>query len=130
MEPVDLATLVPNGQKVNIADSEGNVKETLTITPFVWKQFREVAKLVQPIKMHTDEKGELDLMKLVGDHGEEVTDIIVVATGKPKTWVDELDLVNVLQLAAAIMQVNRDFFSQKLAPQLRELAARLSSGPK
>ena len=80
--------------------------------------------------MHTDEKGELDLMKLVGDHGEEVTDIIVVAIGKPKDWVDELDLVNVLQLAAAIMQVNRDFFSQKLAPQLRELAARLSSGPR
>jgi hypothetical protein len=129
MEPVDLATLIPDGQKVIIVDDAGNSEE-LHIRPFVWKQFRQVARLVQPIQMHTDENGDLNLMKLVGDHGEEVTDIIVVATGKPKEWVDGLNLTSILPLAAAVLQVNRDFFSQKLGPQLRDLAARLSAGPK
>lgn len=129
MDPLDLATLIPDGQKVIITDDAGGCEE-LHIRPFVWKQFRQVAKLVQPIQMHTDEKGDLNLMKLVGDHGEEVTDIIVVATGKPKEWVDALNLTSILPLAAAILQVNRDFFSQKLGPQLQELAAKLSNGPK
>lgn len=130
MEPVDLATLIPDGQKVTISTDGAGNSEELHIRPFVWKQFRQVARLVQPIQMHTDDNGDLNLMKLVGDHGEEVTDIIVVATGKPKEWVDDLNLTSILPLAAAILQVNRDFFSQKLGPQLRELAAKLSGGPK
>ena len=129
MEPIDLETLIPLGQKVQIRKDRPEAEE-LTITPFVWKQFREVTKLIQPIQMHTDEQGELDLMKLIGDHGEEITDIIVVATGKAREWVDDLDLTDVLPLAAAILQVNRDFFSQKLAPKMRALAARLSAGRK
>ena len=122
--------LAHDGQEVTILTKEEPGFEKLTIRPFIWKQFRQVAKLVQPIKLVTDDKGELDLMKLVGDNGEEITDIIVVATGKPREWVDALDLTSVLPLAAAILQVNRDFFSQKLAPQLQALAVKLSSGPK
>ena len=33
-------------------------------------------------------------------------------------------------LAAAVLEVNRDFFSQRLAPMIRELTQRLASGAK
>lgn len=124
METKDLATLIPAVMKVMVADEEMNIQ------PFLWKQFREVAKLIQPIRMSMGTDGELDLMKLVADHGDEVTAIIGIATGKSREWVEALALDYVLRLAAAILQVNRDFFSQKLAPELNALAVRLSSGPK
>ena len=126
-QPADLLTLIPTSIPVLVCKGTDK-EETINISPFVWKQFREVAKLIQPISFSTDEAGDLKLMELVSNYGEEVTDIICVAARKPREWVDELDLVDLLLLAATTMKVNRDFFSQTLAPQLRELAAKLSSG--
>lgn len=126
---VDLNTLIPTIKTVTVKkDQEG--AEAIKITPFRFSQFAEVSKYIVLIRANTDESGDLDMLKLVADHGKEIGDIIRVATGKPTEWVGDLELTDALELAVAILEVNRDFFSQRLVPRLRELAAKLSSGGK
>lgn len=118
-----LTTLLPAIKTVII--NEGTDKaEVLNIEPFKYKQFYLVSANLMIIKSSI--KGEdLDLLNLVATNGEEIGKIISIACNKPEEWVDKLDLTEVVKLAGAIVEVNRDFFFQRLAPTIRALKEKL-----
>lgn len=126
---VDLAVLLPAVRTVTVNENTDKA-EAINISPFRYKQFREVSKNIVLIRASANSAGDLDLLKLVSDHGEEISEIIRIACGKTSEWLGELELTDVLLLAAAVLEVNRDFFSQRLAPMIRELTQRLASGAK
>ena len=118
----DLTTLLPFAKTVQAGG------ESIDIAPFRFKQFREVSQYLQIVRSKVSGDGNLDLLQLVADFGGEVGNILRIATGQNAAWVDDLGLDDVLVLAAAILEVNRDFFSQRLGPRLQELMASLSGG--
>jgi hypothetical protein len=62
---------------------------------------------------------EVDLLlEVIGDHGEAVIAAAALVTAKPQAWVEAGDPAEFLQLATAIFEVNRDFFTRRLAPLL------------
>lgn len=126
---VDLNVLLPAVRTVTVNENTDKA-EAINIAPFRYKQFREVSKHIVLIRASANGDGDVDLLKLVSDHGEEISEIIRIACNKPAEWLGELELTDVLLLAAAVLEVNRDFFSQRLAPMIRELTQRLASGAK
>lgn len=123
----ELSALVPNIKTVTIRSNQPDA-EVIKITPLKFRQFSEVAKHVVTFRSLTSENGDLDIMSLVANHGSEVAQVISIALDKDPKWVDSLDLDDTLELVMTIVEVNRDFFSQQLAPKLREMTKRLSAG--
>lgn len=126
MTTPDLNTLLPTIKSVTInADSEN--AEVIKITPFRFGQFQEVIKHISTLKASMSADGDVDIMKLIAEHGNEVGDVIALATKKTIAQVNDLSLDEICELALAIVEVNRDFFSQRLTPKLREMGARLTA---
>ena len=136
----DLETLLPTAETVAISEGSES-SETITLTPFRWKQFKEVTELVKGLSLPMKatevlepESGEMvtvqeiDYLALVSNHGDVITKIIAIGAGKPEIWVNNLELTDIVPLAAGIIKVNKDFFFQRLAPKLRELVGKLSAG--
>lgn len=63
----------------------------------------------------------LDLYGLVCEYGDSLVDIIAILTDKPLAWVEELDLEETAILFEAIIEVNLDFFIQRVLPLLSGL---------
>ena len=53
---------------------------------------------------------------MVASHADEVIEAVAVATGKPAEWVGDLMPDDLCFLALKIIEVNADFFAQRLAP--------------
>ena len=58
------------------------------------------------------------LMGLVGDHGEALIEATAWCIDRKPEWVRRADLVDFITLVQAVIGVNRDFFTQRLAPLL------------
>lgn len=92
--------------------------ETITVSPFVFGQLPKVAKCFASIK-GVIEGG--NLIEIASAGGEDLLQLLCLAVGKPRAWLDTLQSDEGLALMAAVIQVNRDFFVQRLAPVLQRL---------
>lgn len=107
----DLKALFP-GQEV---DAGG---ETITVSPFVFGQLPKVAKCFASIK-GVIESG--NLIEIASAGGEDLLELLCLAANKPRKWFDKLPSDEGLNLMAAVIQVNRDFFVQRMNPTLQRL---------
>ena len=62
----------------------------------------------------------IDYLKMFMTGGDEVLDILRVATFQRKEWVDNLDLFELVNLAKTVVEVNVDFFLRNL-PLIQEM---------
>ncbi len=70
------------------------------------------------------------LLALVADHGERVFTAAAIATGRPVAWIADGNPAEFITLARTVIEVNRDFFTQSVAPLLASLmASRSGDGP-
>lgn len=121
----ELAALQPETQFVVVKG------ESFEIKPFL---FRNMFKVLSHISNMVD---SLDLVpnpyedpmvaytkqiiKLLGNHGEDIIGIMSVATGKPSSYFDDITSEEGIELAAAIWKINQDFFARKLQPKLESM---------
>lgn len=75
-----------------------------------------------------DDDGLELLLALVGDHGDTVYEAAAHCVARPAEWVARGDVAEFVALAAAIVRVNRDFFTRRLAPLLASRPAAVASG--
>ena len=119
----DLEILLPSHREIKIKD------ETIKIAPFKFAQFGLASKFIQAIRSKVgDINGDVDLFNLMATCSEEVRGICVISTGKDSEWVADLELTEAITLVAAIIEVNKDFFIQKVRPLMREMMERISTG--
>jgi hypothetical protein len=107
----DLKALFP-GQEV-VAGGE-----TIKVSPFAFGQLPKVAKCFASIK-DVIEGGDLIVIASVG--GEDLIELLCLAAKKARSWFDTLPADEGLALMAAVIQVNRDFFVQRMSPVLQRL---------
>jgi len=104
--------------------------ETFAILPIKVKQLPAFARAAQPLLARLGNGEHLDLALLVSEI-ERVIEMVVVATGRERAWVDGLDLDQLIVLAEKIVEVNAAFFGQRTLPALncaiRDLTAYLGA---
>ncbi|AKJ30683.1 DUF6631 family protein [Caldimonas brevitalea] len=115
----DLEILVPPAQQLDIAG------ERLEIRPLVLGELPAVLKAVRPFAAQL--AGGPDWLALFAEHGEALLQTLTLTARKPREWVDQLAVDDALALAAAVFEVNADFFVRRVAPRIGDLAQQLST---
>lgn len=118
MSTSDLDVLVPQAQVVELAG------QRLAISPLVLGELPAMLKAVQPLAQQL--AGEPDWLALLSEDGDALLTALALASRQPREWVDALALDDAITLAAAVFEVNADFFVRRVAPKVGDLAQRLN----
>ena len=110
----DLETLIPQAVELVI---DG---EPLAIKPLKVGQMPAFLRAITPVMQQIGGDG-IDWLTLIGERGDELLTAVSIAIGKPRAWVDELAADEAILLAAKVIEVNADFFTRTVLPQLDSL---------
>lgn len=123
----DLKVLFP-GRDIEIRDfnnPESGSPLTLRITPFTARQIPKVLAFVVNIRPLLQEAGG-DALKLIALGGDSIFQIAAMAIGKPVEVFDKILPDDALTIISAVLEENYDFFSQRVAPDLKKLMGAIS----
>lgn len=131
----DLDVLAPAGAQVEFGG------ERLDIQPLTVGQLPRMVRLVRPFlpalgrieEMVDAEGGDAkllgELLGIIDEHGDLVIDALAVACRVKSDFIAGGQLDDFVRLAKVVIEVNRDFFAQRLAPLLgRGVEAPRTSG--
>lgn len=131
MNQSDLDVLVPQSRVLELAG------KSVTISPLVLGELPAMVKAVRPFAAQltgdlatdstSDPAGDPDWLALLSEHGEALLAALALASRQPRDWVDALALDDAMTLAAAVFEVNADFFVRRVAPRIGDLAQSMSS---
>lgn len=116
----ELDKLFPIGQSLDIQGV------AIRITPFKIGELPRVFKVIEPItKLVMDAIGSdtnqmESLSKIMVQGGDNVLDLLAIGSRQPRTWIDQLEMDEGVQLLAVILEVNASFFVQKVLPLLNK----------
>ena len=66
-------------------------------------------------------------VEAITDHWDSARAAVAVATGAEPEWLDELEPTDFLRLVQAVVEVNGDFFVQRLTPLIVALQAQMAA---
>lgn len=111
--------------------------EKLTLQPFTFGKLPKAAKLLQPIASSLSAAGifgieqaagevqfrlasdwPLKIVDMLAEGGEGLLSFIAFASGKELAWVESLPADDGVALTKAVMEINADFFVQRVLPML------------
>ncbi|MGV8959203.1 MAG: hypothetical protein ACOH1V_02290 [Stenotrophomonas sp.] len=70
------------------------------------------------------------LMDLMDEHAQDLFEAVALLADRPTAWIEGGDLAEFIELAMGAIEVNRDFFTQRIAPLLAgRVKASLGAGP-
>ena len=118
----DLETLIPPGVQITVAG------ETLTLKPLKVGSLPAFLRAISPV-MQSLTAPAIDWLALFGERGDDLLSAISIAVGKPREWVDDLAADEAILLAAKVIEVNADFFTQTVIPKLDGLFAQMKQAP-
>ena len=107
----DLETLIPLDVQITVAG------ETLTLKPLKVGSLPAFLRAISPV-MQSLAAPAIDWLGLFGERGDDLLSAIAIAVGKPREWVDDLAADEAILLAAKVIEVNADFFTQTVIPKL------------
>ena len=113
----DLQVLAPLTSDVTVGG------ERLTLTPIVLGELPALLQAVQPFSQQL--QGEPDWLALMCQHSDAILRALSIASRRPREWIEALSIDDALSSAAAVFEVNADFFIERLVPTLQALAPRL-----
>ncbi|MCM2480204.1 hypothetical protein [Serpentinimonas maccroryi] len=96
----------------------------IAITPIRVRELAAFTRAVQPIAAAL--AAGADLPTLVAEQAQAVIDATAVGARLEREFVDGLRLDELLDLAVAVLEVNLDFFAQRLLPRATAGSARLA----
>lgn len=102
---------------------------TMACAPF-FKEFDEAGRLAVRVDQETGDRiepEEFALFQVLADHSDAFINAAVIVTNKPASFYQSLAPDQFFEVAAAIVQVNGDFFVRSLAPALLRVAKALGS---
>ena len=118
----ELDSLVPQSVQLVIGG------EPLAIQPLRVGQLpgfvRAISPVLHPLMGSSDMPGAgqgVDWLALLGSHGDDLLAAIAIAVGKPRAWVDALAADEAILVAAKVIEVNADFFTRTVLPQIDSL---------
>ena len=88
----------------------------LELTPIRLGELPRFLVVVRP--MAEELGGDPDWIALLGRHGESVLDLLALTTRRERAWVNDLSREDAVLLAAAVFEVNADFFVAHVVPAI------------
>jgi len=116
-EKTELETLIPQPVEIEING------ETLEIKPLTIGQLTRVMKALKPAL--ADIQGEINLTMLAVDHGDTLLSAVAAATGMDAAWLDKLPTDDFIRLAGNLLEVNADFFTRRVLPEITAAVERI-----
>lgn len=113
----ELETLIPQPVEIEIGC------EKLSIQPLTIGQLTRVMKALKPAL--SDIGGEINLTMLAAEHGDTLIAAVSAATSKETAWLDSLPMDDFIRLAGLLLEVNADFFTRRLLPEITAAAERI-----
>lgn len=123
-------------RKITAKDETGaeilvSKEDAVFIRPLVFTQWLKGLKSLQTVISALPE-GEYNLsdpahlalyiFHIVSEAETEVLALAAMATNRPQSFFDELELDEAIKILMVVVEVNKDFFTQKLMPLLKTLA--------
>ncbi|BAO82914.1 hypothetical protein SMCB_0686 [Serpentinimonas maccroryi] len=96
----------------------------LELTPIRLGELPRLLAVVRPLAEEIS--SDPDWMALLGRHGDAVLDLLAITTRRERAWINDLSLEDAVQLAAAVFEVNADFFVARINPAIQGAAQRLA----
>ena len=129
----ELTTLFP-GKEVTLSSGE-----VIKVEPFKFGQLPLALKLTQNLahvlkELYTSgqltdtTKTATNLMYLMAEGGEDFIHLVGLCIGKNRGWFDTLAGDDGINLVVAFLEVNVDFFTKKMLPQLLAAVQKLQEG--
>lgn len=112
-----LETLIPQPDEINVGG------ESMEILPLTIGQLTRVMKALKPAL--ADVQGEINLTLLAADHGDTLLATVAAATGKDLAWLDALQSDEFIRLAGKLLEVNADFFTRRVLPEITAAAEKI-----
>ena len=102
--------------------------ESLTIAPLKVGQLPAFLRAITPL-MDYLRAPVIDWLALLAQRGDDLLAALAIAVKKPEDWIHALNADEALMLAAKVMEVNADFFTRTVLPQLDRLMQHLPVAP-
>lgn len=122
----ELKILVPD-EVINTIQGDVTVKPfKFTQFPKVIKTISEYASLISSAIAVSNENEILNIATaLVSDDSEGIFDLIAMAIGKDREFLDSLEAEDGFNILVKVVELNIDFFVKTLAPKLGELTVKI-----
>lgn len=114
----DFQTFPPSPRVVTVAGT------AVELTPIRLGELPRILAAVRPIA--ADLSAGPDWLDLLARHGDAVLDLLAITTRRERAWVDDLSLEDAVTLAAAVFELNADFFVGRVVPAIQGAAQRLA----
>ncbi len=113
----DINTLAPQPERLVIAGKD------IDILPVKVGQLPRLLAAIKPILA---ELTAGDMMAALSAQPDQSLEAIAILCGQPRTWLDDLDMDDLVKLAGVCLEVNADFFVRRLAPAIQTASQRLT----
>ena len=121
----DITTLFP-GKEITL-----KTNEVIKVEPFKFGQIPLALKLTNKIgnllaemyksgELTNKDKTVANIVYILSEGGEELIHLVGLGIGKNRGWFDTLESDDGIKLVIAFLEVNVDFFTQRMMPQLLE----------
>lgn len=114
----ELEQLTATPQALDIAG------ETLLISPLKVGQLPAFLRAITPLIEYL-RAPVIDWLALLAQRGDDLLAALAIAVKKPEDWIHALNADEALLLAAKVMEVNADFFTRAVLPQIEGLMQHL-----
>jgi hypothetical protein len=98
---------------------------TFQVHPLTIGQLPRFTKAVRPLMAEIG-KDDFDVVALIAEHGERLTEAIAIVTHASVDEIGALPAEAIVPLATAVVEANLDFFAQRLLPAFVQAADRLT----
>lgn len=102
--------------------------ETLELSPIRLGELPRFLERVRPMldTLAAGGVSEPEWALLLMGHGDAFLDLLALTSRRERAWIDALSLDEAVQLAAAVFEVNADFFVSHVVPSIQNAAEHLA----
>ncbi len=113
-----LEKIVQTPIRIDIAD------ERLSLTPIKTRELPAMMRAIAPILAEIQSG---DILGALATNADSMVEAVSIGSRKPREWVDELDLDDLVAVAGAVLEVNADFFVRAVLPMLTQAVEGLTN---
>lgn len=96
----------------------------LELTPIRLGELPRLLAVMRPLA--SELSADPDWLALLGQHGDSMLDLLAITTRRERACINDLPLDDAVQLAAAVFEVNADFFVGRVVPGIQRSADKLA----
>lgn len=96
----------------------------ITVAPIKIRQLPAFVRAVEPIAKAL---AQGDVLAALAQHAEALIEAVCIGAGIERAWLEEREADVLVELAAEVIEVNADFFVQRILPKIEAAGGAMSN---